>query len=195
MEVRSLVVNNISVMLVWIQVKLETQSQFPSPKERLFPVPVPVKALRFENPNPNPTQNQWLFQPNPYYICNRESADVEMVERNATTETTIEDRGQGHVSSATDHSGSSSFCNNGTLSRLNSIGSGSNGHGNLGFDSSNSTHRSIREAALNKFRMKRKDRCYDKKVIIIIHSSPLIGNHLNWRRRLIEIVYTGTIWK
>ncbi|KAL4574721.1 hypothetical protein LXL04_021557 [Taraxacum kok-saghyz] len=148
----------------------ETQSQFPSPKERSFPVPVPVKALRFENPNPNqtqipiPTQNQCLFQPNPYYICNRESTDVEMIERNAITETTMEDKGQGHVSSATDHSGSSSFCNNGTLTRLNSIGSGSNGHGNLGFDSSNSTHRSIREAALNKFRMKRKDRCYDKKV-------------------------------
>nr|GEV06091.1 two-component response regulator-like APRR5 [Tanacetum cinerariifolium] len=55
-----------------------------------------------------------------------------------------------------DHSGSSNFCNGSTLARLNSIGSGSNG---------NTSHRSAqREAALNKFRMKRKDRCFDKKV-------------------------------
>ncbi|KAI3517777.1 hypothetical protein L1887_16996 [Cichorium endivia] len=141
------------------QAQVESQSQFPSPKERAFPVPIPVRGLRFENPNPNP--NPCLFQPNPYYVCNPESEDVVMVDRNATGHghnimETMEDRG--HLSSATDHSGSSSFCNNGTLSRLNSIGSGSNGHGN-------NSHRSIqREAALNKFRMKRKDRCYDKKV-------------------------------
>ncbi|XP_023754941.1 two-component response regulator-like APRR5 [Lactuca sativa] len=145
------------------QAQAESQSQFQSPKERVFPVPVPVKGLRFENPNPNPC----LFQPNPYYICNPESADLVMVERKGSdqghnTTETMEDRG--HLSSPTDHSGSSSFCNNGTLSRLNSIGSGSNGHGNLGFDG-NSSHRSIqREAALHKFRMKRKDRCFDKKV-------------------------------
>lgn len=95
-----------------------------------------------------------------------------------------------YFSSATDQSASSSlcngtaasrsFCNGTTTSRLNSIGCGSNGN----FDQvpvvratagswngeglpTNDTpcHRSVqREAALNKFRMKRKDRCFDKKV-------------------------------
>ncbi|GJT42702.1 hypothetical protein Tco_0951417 [Tanacetum coccineum] len=55
-----------------------------------------------------------------------------------------------------DYSGISNFCNGRTLARLNSIGSGSNG---------NNRHRSAqREDTLNKFRMKRKDRCFDKKI-------------------------------
>ncbi|KAI9097828.1 hypothetical protein K1719_025599 [Acacia pycnantha] len=92
----------------------------------------------------------------------------------------VEDRG--HISPATDQSGSSSFCN-GNLSRMNSIGYGSNCGSNSNVDQavivrtasevknyedlSNiaNSHRSIlREAALNKFRLKRKERCYEKKV-------------------------------
>ncbi|KAK4273831.1 hypothetical protein QN277_017151 [Acacia crassicarpa] len=92
----------------------------------------------------------------------------------------VEDRE--HISPATDQSGSSSFCN-GNLSRMNSIGYGSHcgsnsnvdqavivrtasevknceDHSNIAY-----SHRSIlREAALNKFRLKRKERCYEKKV-------------------------------
>lgn len=156
------------------QGQVESQRQFPSPKDRVFPVPVPAPApargLRIENPSatygsvlPPP----FCVQPGMNQMQSPCSSDHQepslfqapelhslMVDRKVTDQMEIvEDRG--HISSATDHSASSSFCNGGTLSRLNSIGSGSNAN----------TQRSIqREAALNKFRMKRKDRCYDKKV-------------------------------
>lgn len=94
---------------------------------------------------------------------------------------TLEDRG--HISPATDQSASSSFCN-GAISHLNSIGYGSTCGSNSNVDqvaagraaaeskneegfcpTNGNSHRSIeREAALSKFRLKRKDRCYDKKV-------------------------------
>ncbi|GLU12105.1 hypothetical protein SLE2022_288110 [Rubroshorea leprosula] len=93
----------------------------------------------------------------------------------------FEDRG--HISPATDQSASSSLCN-GVRAHINGIGYGnsctSNGDVNQvavvnasverkkedGLLSPNGTsHRSIqREAALTKFRLKRKDRCYEKKV-------------------------------
>ncbi|GAV73260.1 Response_reg domain-containing protein/CCT domain-containing protein [Cephalotus follicularis] len=93
----------------------------------------------------------------------------------------IED--QRHISPATDQSTSSSFCN-GAISRLNNMGYGSTCCSNSNVDqvaagktaeeSKNeegcfipnaNSHRSIqREAALTKFRLKRKDRCYEKKV-------------------------------
>ncbi|GJX83446.1 beta-grasp domain-containing protein [Tanacetum coccineum] len=61
-----------------------------------------------------------------------------------------------------DYSGSSNLCNGRTLACLNSIGSGSNG---------NNRHRAAqREDALNKFRMKRKDRCINKKFILALFS-------------------------
>lgn len=86
-----------------------------------------------------------------------------------------------YFSSATDQSASSSFCNGTTASHLNGIGCGSNGNvdqvpvvgaaagsGNGEGVPTHGTncHRSFqREAALNKFRLKRKDRCFDKKVL------------------------------
>ncbi|XP_074367973.1 two-component response regulator-like APRR5 isoform X2 [Apium graveolens] len=82
---------------------------------------------------------------------------------------------RGHFSSATDQSGSNSFCNS-SLNRFNSINKGNvNSVPNMKFGpvSRNETtlvqdgtnNRSIqREAALTKFRMKRKDRCFEKKV-------------------------------
>ncbi|XP_038999391.1 two-component response regulator-like APRR5 [Hibiscus syriacus] len=93
----------------------------------------------------------------------------------------IEDRG--HFSPNTDQSASSSFCN-GSLSQLNGVAYGSTGVSNGNVDRvaiprasieskndesfpspSGSSCRSIqREAALMKFRLKRKDRCYEKKV-------------------------------
>lgn len=93
------------------------------------------------------------------------------------------DEDRGHVSPTTDQSASSSFCN-GTAGHLNTMGygsaCGSNSNVDQGaifrtapesknedtfFTHSGNSHRSIqREAALNKFRLKRKDRCYDKKV-------------------------------
>ncbi|XP_007039205.2 PREDICTED: two-component response regulator-like APRR5 isoform X2 [Theobroma cacao] len=93
----------------------------------------------------------------------------------------IEDRG--HISPTTDQSANSSFCN-GSLSQLNSIAYGSTGASNGNVDQvavirappesknddsflspGGNSHRFIqREAALTKFRLKRKDRCYEKKV-------------------------------
>ncbi|MBA0740865.1 hypothetical protein Gogos_014050 [Gossypium gossypioides] len=93
-----------------------------------------------------------------------------------------EDRG--HISPTTDQSATSSFCN-GSLSKLNGIAHGSTAASNnsnieqvavvrASADSKNddvfpsltgNSHRSIqREAALTKFRLKRKDRCFEKKV-------------------------------
>ncbi|CAL1366529.1 unnamed protein product [Linum trigynum] len=96
-----------------------------------------------------------------------------------------------HVSSATDQSGSSSFCN-GAVNHFNSSMYSSMGYGSTSGSMSNadqvgmvnggaaadsqnveglfthipnSHHRSmLREAALNKFRLKRKERCFEKKV-------------------------------
>ncbi|KAK9293255.1 hypothetical protein L1049_021246 [Liquidambar formosana] len=92
----------------------------------------------------------------------------------------LDDRGR--VSPATDRSANSSFCN-GAVSHLNSIGCGSmcGSNGNVNavavvrsaeesknegpFNHEGNSHRSIqREVALNKFRLKRKDRCFEKKV-------------------------------
>lgn len=95
--------------------------------------------------------------------------------------------GQGHFCPATDQNSSSSFSNGGA-SHLNSFGHGSlrgsNGNTNPAaavlraaaaegkneegvFSYEGHSQRSIqREAALTKFRLKRKDRCYEKKVLL-----------------------------
>ncbi|KAL4362593.1 hypothetical protein GQ457_04G038180 [Hibiscus cannabinus] len=83
----------------------------------------------------------------------------------------VEDRGR--VSPIADQSATSSFCD-GSLNQLNGIAYGSNPASNGNTESKNdddfpspfgNSHRSLqREAALNKFRLKRKDRCFEKKV-------------------------------
>ncbi|CAK9141577.1 unnamed protein product [Ilex paraguariensis] len=98
---------------------------------------------------------------------------------------TLEDTA--HLSSATDQSASSSFCN-GSVSHLNSIGCTSNGDANpvlairdasecgnedLTIQDGNCQRSIQREAALTKFRLKRKDRCYEKKVYDNHHNSHL----------------------
>ncbi|XP_076890298.1 two-component response regulator-like APRR5 [Bidens hawaiensis] len=153
---------NIMSQRVQTESQSQNQNQFPSPKERVFQVPVPVRSSRFENPcatygsilppfcvqlSPcSSGHHEPMFQTDPYYIANQEARNESAPELLHNAMETVED-----------HSANSSFCNGGaTLTRLNSIGSGSNG---------NNAHRSIRrEAALNKFRMKRKGRCFDKKV-------------------------------
>ncbi|PRQ60581.1 putative response regulator and transcription factor RR-A-type family [Rosa chinensis] len=91
------------------------------------------------------------------------------------------DEDRGHISSNNDQSATSSFCN-GNASHLNSLGYGSAcGSNNVDqvamfraapesknedsvFNHSGNNRSIQREAALNKFRLKRKDRCYEKKV-------------------------------
>lgn len=103
------------------------------------------------------------------------------------------------ISPTTDQSVSSSLCNNGNASHLNSIGYGSNCGSSSNVenvaafrtsavsDGKNEdltnggyshSHRSmLREAALNKFRLKRKERCYEKKVYININISLYLYQH------------------
>lgn len=106
----------------------------------------------------------------------------------------LEDRER--ISPATDQSATSSFCN-GAASHLN-MGYGSTSGSNSNVDQvavvravaerksegvlqNVNSHRSIqREAALSKFRLKRKDRCYEKKVhlfIFILLSSSFHNYH------------------
>ncbi|KAH7839495.1 hypothetical protein Vadar_005006 [Vaccinium darrowii] len=139
-------------------------------------------------------QEQLSFQVDAFHSSNLETRNSQQlhnpVPRNGaacTNKTELQERQKfessddwRYFSSATDQSASSSFCNGTTASRLNSIGCGSNGNfdqvpvvratagsGNgEGLPTNDSPcHRSVqREAALYKFRLKRKDRCFDKKV-------------------------------
>ncbi|XP_071686154.1 two-component response regulator-like APRR5 [Rutidosis leptorrhynchoides] len=124
----------------------QSQSQFQTPKETVFPVRVPSPRVE------TPVATYGSVLPPPFFL---QPGLVQM--QSACSSGHQEPFVQANITEAhEDHSGTSSFGNGATLTRLNSVGSGSNG---------NSSHRSIqREAALNKFRMKRKDRCFDKKV-------------------------------
>lgn len=94
---------------------------------------------------------------------------------------------QGHISPTTDHSANSSLCGGGNATHIRTVGYASTCGSNSNVDrvgisrvtseSKNEEalfsqgvdfHRSSqREAALTKFRLKRKDRCYEKKVLVI----------------------------
>ncbi|XP_028790773.1 two-component response regulator-like PRR95 isoform X2 [Neltuma alba] len=158
-------------------------------------VPPPMFSTRSDPPlGPNPTSAVSTFQANAYCLSNGKNSSEQLYEargqsgKNLASHIVyvqdhklehVEDRG--HISPATDLSRSSSFCN-GNLSRMNSIGYGSNCGSNGNVDqavivrtasevknedltNNANSHRSIqREAALNKFRLKRKERCYEKKV-------------------------------
>lgn len=157
---------------------------------------LPVFCTQWSRPqlqSPNSARNQDpAFQVYPYDAQTRSSpqlcnvmdknihkASSDQMEHKQGHKLDLSEEG-GHFSSATDRSGSSSFCNS-TLKRFNSINSRDIGNVNLvpnmkfGPESGNeatlmqegSCHRSmLREAALIKFRMKRKDRCFEKKVYI-----------------------------
>ncbi|KAJ8774681.1 hypothetical protein K2173_017127 [Erythroxylum novogranatense] len=125
------------------------------------------------------------------YRSNSENLHDRVAENanDSSSRTPIQDRklnsfeDQEHISHTTDQSASSSFCN-GSVSHLNSMAYGSACGSNSNMDQAGpvrnatdskneiavfshnaSLHRSIqREAALTKFRLKRKERCYEKKV-------------------------------
>ncbi|OMO97792.1 hypothetical protein COLO4_14371 [Corchorus olitorius] len=150
----------------------QTEVAASSTQQRVFPVPVPVKGISFETNNSGQLYDRLASNTN--QSTNQPLHKLDRFD-------SIEDRG--HISPTTDQSASSSFCN-GSLSQLNSIGYGSAGASNGNLDQvsgvrappesknddnflspSGNSHRSIqREAALTKFRLKRKDRCYEKKV-------------------------------
>ncbi|KAM1021047.1 hypothetical protein ACFX15_041450 [Malus domestica] len=149
------------------------------------------------SPSPMPSsaaQQEPSFLMNTFYPANLQKDKTEQVygtlyqNTKVTVDQTMQNQDQrfdedrGHMSSATDQSASSSFCN-GNTGHLSSMGYGSAcGSNNVDqvamfraapesknedsfFNQNGNSYRSIqREAALNKFRLKRKDRCYDKKV-------------------------------
>ncbi|KAK6936614.1 CCT domain [Dillenia turbinata] len=142
-------------------------------------------------------QREPTFQANPFHLSNLDTSNSDLhhdphdhhtnISANQTTHATegklesVEDGG--HISSATEQSASSSFCN-GTVTHLSNVACGSfcgsNGNADLvqvvqiisengnegGFitHDGNCHRTSQREAALMKFRLKRKERCYEKKV-------------------------------
>lgn len=128
------------------------------------------------------------FQANTFHRLNHQSISTQqcqsLVEQNINTVSTQTEYKQGyqsepdrgHFSSATDQSANSSLCNG--VVNCHYTGGGSNGRIPVTMIKSTAeyrneeasvvpdanTQRSQREAALNKFRLKRKDRCYEKKV-------------------------------
>ncbi|PIM97872.1 hypothetical protein CDL12_29652 [Handroanthus impetiginosus] len=140
-------------------------------------------------PSPLPSPGAWrqseslsqldkFYPTDPCLVDQRISSSVDqMDEKQAEKVENLED--QGLVSPGNDHqSGNSSFCN-GNIGHHQSTGSASNGDINFsvvkvqqecGNEESFHVHdrasrRSVqREAALTKFRLKRKDRCFEKKV-------------------------------
>ncbi|PON83671.1 Two-component response regulator [Trema orientale] len=132
-----------------------------------------------------------FYQTNPEKNKSEQAYDSLCRNANIATNQAIHNQGHksdfledhGHISPTTDQSASSSLCN-GNASHLNSVGYGSACGSNSNVDqvalvrtasgskndesyftNNGNSHRSIqREAALTKFRMKRKDRCFEKKV-------------------------------
>ncbi|KAF5450515.1 hypothetical protein F2P56_030857 [Juglans regia] len=149
------------------------------------PSPMPSPSL-FSQQKPSFRMNMF-YQHNPEnrnfeqqynsHTQNRNDAANQTMHKQENKLDSLED--QGHISPPTDQSASSSFCNGGA-SHHNSIGYGSACGSNNNafvraasenkneegfFTLSGSSHRSLqREAALTKFRLKRKERCYEKKV-------------------------------
>ncbi|KAK6926091.1 Signal transduction response regulator, receiver domain [Dillenia turbinata] len=151
-----------------------------------------------QTPSPSSVgQREPALQTNPFHLSNLDTSNSEKhhdphdhrtnISANQTRHATerklepVED--QGRISSATEQSASSSFCN-GTVTQLNNVACVSlcRSNGNVdpvqvvriiaengneeGFviPDGNSRCTSQREAALTKFRLKRKERCYEKKV-------------------------------
>ncbi|KAK4384780.1 Two-component response regulator-like APRR5 [Sesamum angolense] len=136
--------------------------------------PIPVRGMRFENI----LKDYGSVMPPTYHAQSGQSPlpSPDRYKRGHKLEN-LED--PGHVSPANDQSGTSSFCNS-NVSHHQSTGSGSNGKINVisgnktpsecvNEESFHAHEGSLigstqREAALTKFRMKRKDRCFEKKV-------------------------------
>jgi pseudo-response regulator 5 len=182
--------------------------------EKVFPIHIPVKDTRFNNlcnsygavlppmmSQSSASQKEPIHKVNPFQCSNYGSTSVQPCDRlgqnaNDSINGSLQKQenkldsleGREHISSATDQSASSSFCN-GAASHFNSIGYGSasGSYSNADqiatvsaaseskneegvFTHNSNSHRSIqREAALTKFRLKRKERCYEKKVCHLLH--------------------------
>ncbi|KAG7980466.1 hypothetical protein I3843_05G183800 [Carya illinoinensis] len=151
----------------------------PMPSPSLFSQQKP--SFRMNMFYPHNLENRNFEQQYNSHTQNRNDAANQPMHKQENKLDSLEDRG--HISPPTDQSASSSF-GNGGASHHNSIGYGSACGSNSNADHiafvraasenkneegvfalSGSSHRSVqREAALTKFRLKRKERCYEKKV-------------------------------
>ncbi|GLT26658.1 hypothetical protein SLA2020_017080 [Shorea laevis] len=140
------------------------------------------------SPSPSPSnQQEHAFRVNPFNMSEQLYDHLIPNEKHSTNKAlqkvdkldSLEDRGQ--ISPATDQSTTSSFCNgdrthlngsgcgnacacNGEVTAVNASVEGRKEHGLLS-PSGNSNPSIQREAALTKFHLKRKDRCYEKKKV------------------------------
>ncbi|KAF1865285.1 hypothetical protein Lal_00004659 [Lupinus albus] len=147
----------------------------PSPTSAILLQPT-VQVNAFYRSNIRKNNSELLYES---HGPNGNNATNQMVYTLGHRSENAEDRG--HISPANDQSVSSSFCNV-NASHVNNMSYGSNCENSSNFDqiatlksasegknedltNNGSSHRStLREAALNKFRLKRKERCYEKKV-------------------------------
>ncbi|CAN1251142.1 Two-component response regulator-like APRR5 [Linum perenne] len=162
------------VTLPAVQIK-EPETENSSHQKSAVQIPTPVARARINDKNTGYTS---MFPP----FETSESTTKETMKIQDKKLESLED--QGCISPVTDQkSASSSFCDGG-LSHRNSMGYGSTCGSNSDVDQvvmnkaeadskdegvfthvkSSSTRSAEREAALAKFRLKRKERCYDKKV-------------------------------
>lgn len=151
------------------------------------------------SPMPSPgsvSHQEPSYQVNSFHSVNHQTGDSQQF-RDSTNQTAndatdnrenkevhkLESAEWGHLSSPTDRSANSSFCN-GNLTHLHNLGDGSNGRIDtvqymsseceneeaLRIREGNSLRSVQREAALTKFRLKRKERCFEKKVTLVLIS-------------------------
>ncbi|KAJ0238090.1 Two-component response regulator-like APRR5 [Hirschfeldia incana] len=113
------------------------------PGQGSYPTPVPINSIQFNTAYASATMAPTSLSPSPSSVSPHEYSSM-FHPFNGMQERDGEERR--HVSSATQHSGIGNHCS----TNSSSVGK--------------SQQSLQREAALNKFRLKRKDRCFDKKV-------------------------------
>ncbi|KAF3563405.1 hypothetical protein DY000_02011358 [Brassica cretica] len=134
------------------------------PGQGSYPTRVPIKSIQFTSPNTTPAS----LSPSPSSIIPHEYSSMfhpyNGNKPEGLQEQDVEERR--HVSSATEHSTIGNHCTTSYIDYHHLHQQLVEKKNEEGYSSSvGKTQQSLREAALNKFRMKRKDRCFDKKVM------------------------------
>ncbi|CAF2036548.1 BnaA09g04840D [Brassica napus] len=129
------------------------------PGQGSYPTTVPIKSIQFTSPNTTAAS----LSPSPSSISPHEYSSMfhpyNGNKPEGLQEQDVEERR--HVSSANEHSTIGNHCTTSYIQDQQLVEK----KNEEGYSSSvGKTKQSLREAALNKFRMKRKDRCFDKKV-------------------------------
>ncbi|KAJ0228658.1 CCT domain-containing protein [Hirschfeldia incana] len=126
------------------------------PGQGSYPTQVPIRSIQFTGPNTGAYVAPASLSPTPSSVSPHEySSMFHPLNGNkpeGLQEQDVEERRR--FSSATEHSTIGNHCSTTSYIEYHHQNSSSVGK----------TQQSLREAALNKFRMKRKDRCFDKKV-------------------------------